>query len=331
MYIKDFVLKLIIITGLVIVLMLVSGANVHVSDPYSRAVDFDYSVKRLQSVNTQPDLLGGDIDTVVTKQNTENAEMFNECLFALLIGESDNQVYVAKNAHRRMYPASLTKLMTGIIVCDRIEAGVITLDDEVTVTDYYDLTDEGVGPSPLTYGDTISVKDLLYALMIESNNYYALILADYVAGDEASFCKLMNEKAHAIGATNTHFANPHGLDDPDHYSTAYDMYLIIKEAHSHELMRKIDEFDNYAYTYTDAAGNVIDMEAEATNYFVNGNAQLPAGVKLSTWKTGTTDGAGYCLALYFEKNGKKYVSVASVLEDKIGLYDATARLLSMVN
>ena len=61
------------------------------------------------------------------------------------------------------------------------------------------------------------------------------------------------------------------------------------------------------------------------------DAQLPAGVKLSTWKTGTTDGAGYCLALYFEKNGKKYVSVASVLEDKIGLYDATARLLSMVN
>ena len=84
--------------------------------------------------------------------------------------------------------------------------------------------------------------------MLESNNYYALYLAEYVGGDIQSFCDRMNQKALELGATNTHFMNPHGLDDPNHYSTAYDMYLIVKEVHNHQILRDIDGFDTlYLY------------------------------------------------------------------------------------
>ena len=329
MYAKDLLKKLIAVTLVVIVLLIVAVFVSKVPDAYSRAVDFDYSVKRLQSVNTEPELLGTNTDTVVPRDASVNAELFDECPYALLVGESDNKIYVAKNAHRRIYPASMTKLMTAIIVCERIESGMIDLDDVVTIDRYYDLTDEGVLPFLMTYGDKITVKDLLYCLLVESNNYFAMVLADYVAGDQESFCALMNRKARDIGATNTHYMNPHGLDDPEHYTSPYDIYLIVKEAESHELIRKIDEFESYGYTYEDADGNKIEMEAVATNYFMNGTVKLPAGVTIGSWKTGTTEGAGYCLVMYFEKDKKKYVAVTASLENKDELYGAMARMIGM--
>ena len=330
MILKDILKKLVVITACVIVIFLVSAFAGQVDDPYSGAVDFDYSVKRLQSVNTEPILLGTNTDTVVPRNASVHSELVENCLFALMVGESDNQIYVAKNVHKRMYPASMTKLMTAICVCDQLDSGRLHLDDVVTLDKNYDLTSEGVGPCELYYGCRITVKNLMYGLMLESNNYYALILADYISGGVEEFAGLMNEKAQALGATNTHFANPHGLDDPDHYTTAYDIYLIIKEAYNRELIRRIDEFDSYAYSYFDPEGNEIETETSATNYFVNGGAELPSGVKLLVWKTGTTDGAGNCLALYFEKDGKKYVAVASALFDKLTLYTAMARMLSII-
>ena len=172
---------------------------------------------------------------------------------------------------------------------------------------------------------------MLYTLLIQSNNYYALILADYVAGSESAFCDLMNEKAKFIGATNTHFANPHGLDDVNHYTTAYDMYLIIKEAYSYNVIKEIDEHTSYNYIYYNSGGNPIEVDISATNYFLSGGAKLPANYKIKVWKTGTTDGAGNCLTMYLEKEGKEYVMVASCGESKPLLYDAIVTMLCLVN
>ncbi len=331
LYLKDFLKKLIAVLLVVIVFAGLAILNNSISNPYSRKVDFDYSVKRLQTTYTEPELVGVNTDTVVTRDASVNAEQYPECLFALMVGDDDNQVYVAKNAHRRMYPASMTKLMTASVVCDKLESGIISLDDQVTLERNYDLTSEGVRPCELHKGYTISVNDLMYGLLLESNNYYALILADYIAGDEESFCKLMNEKAASIGATNSHFANPHGLDNKDHYTTAYDIYLIIKEAESHTLIRTIDALESYEYTYRTAEGAPVDAETAATNYFKNGNAELPAGVTMDVWKTGTTDGAGNCLAIYFIKDGKRYVAVASCLTSKPELYSAMVRMLCSID
>ncbi|MBQ9277290.1 MAG: D-alanyl-D-alanine carboxypeptidase [Lachnospiraceae bacterium] len=270
-------------------------------------------------------------DTVVYRDNNINSELFGECYYALFINETDKYAYASKNAFKRMYPASMTKLMTAMVVLDKVNSKQISLDDVVTVSNYYDLSAEGGGVNQLGIGSEITVKDLLYTLLIQSNNYYALILADYVAGSESAFCDLMNEKAKSIGATNTNFVNPHGLDDVDHYTTAYDMYLIIKEAYSYSIINEIDSYETYNYVYTNSSGVPIEVDIAATNYFIAGLAKLPANYEIKVWKTGTTDGAGNALAMYLKKEDKEYVVVASCGESKPLLYDAIVTMLCLVN
>lgn len=284
-----------------------------------------YYVNNTQGYIDSLDL--GNVTAAVGKVDTVNSDFFSDCYYALLINDTDNAALVAKDVHKRMYPASLTKIMTGIIVCDKVESGELSLDDMVTVNHHYDLTYEGVGACPISYGSSISLKNLLYALMLESNNYYALIIADYVAGSESAFCELMNQKAMSIGATNTHYVNPHGLDNPNHYSTAYDTYLIIREAYTHDIIKDIDTFDYYAYSYTNGSGYTIETDATPTNKFINGGATIPAGYNILTWKTGTTSAAGNCLAMYLEKAGKLYVAIASSPDSKAVLYDNMVKLL----
>lgn len=270
-------------------------------------------------------------NTVVTKDESVNASRFSDCYYALLIDDSDQVIYAAKDVHRRMYPASMTKFMTASVVCDMIEDGDISLDDAFVVQDYYDLTSEDVEPCPYKKGSEVKVKDLLYGLLIGSDNYCALILAEQIGEGIPGFCDLMNQKALEIGATNSHFANPHGLDNPEHYTTAYDMYLIVKEAYSHDLIREIDGYSSYSFSFKDPYGNYLNRDVEATSFFVQGLATLPANYETKIWKTGTTSGAGNCLAMYLTKDGHDYIAICSSGESKPTLYDAMVRMLCLTN
>lgn len=321
--------NLIILVLLVLFVSIVCIVNNHVKAAYPDVDSATYVIDHLVHQSDNVDF--HQEDTIVYHDDRTQADLFPEDYYALLINESDQTVLAAKNVHQRMYPASMTKMMTAIVVADAIEAGTISLDDMVEITQNYDLTAEDVAPSQLHRGYTISVKDLLYGLMLESNNYYALYLAEYVGGDIQSFCDRMNQKALELGATNTHFMNPHGLDDPNHYSTAYDMYLIVKEVHNHQILRDIDGFDTYTYTFYDSNGAAIDTESTATNLFVTGEVSLPATFHLESWKTGTTDGAGNCLAMYLTKDGKDYVVVASSGNSKADLYNSIIRLLCLTD
>lgn len=269
-------------------------------------------------------------ETVVPKNASTNAELFPECLFMLVMNETDHEVIVAKNPHVRIYPASMTKMMTACVVLDAIESGKISLTDMVTIENHYDLTYDDVAPFDMSYGSVISVKDLLYGLMIESNNYYALILADYVAGSEDAFVRMMNDKAKSIGATGTHFENPHGLDEEQHFTSPYDTYLILKELASHDIVREIDSFETYEYTYTNGIGETVDMESVPTNAFLLGEASLPSGFTMLSWKTGTTSAAGNCLAMMVEHQGKQYVLIGSSTESRRALYEAMIRAICMI-
>ena len=327
--ISSLIKSILIIALIVLILAIVTIENNEIDKPYS-------DVKTTIPVATEDSLSYDKLniafdDTVVYRDNNINSELFDNCYYALFINETDKYAYASKNAFKRMYPASMTKLMTAMVVLDKVNSHEISLDDVVTVSNYYDLSAEGGGINELGIGSEITVKDLLYTLLIQSNNYYALILADYVAGSEEAFCGLMNEKAKAIGATNTHFANPHGLDDVDHYTTAYDIYLIIKEAHKYAVINDIDTHESYNYIYNNSNGYPVEVDISATNFFLSGAAKLPANFEIKVWKTGTTDGAGNCLTMYLTKDGKDYILVASCGESKPLLYDAIVTMLCLVN
>ena len=127
----------------------------------------------------------------------------------------------AKNVHERLNPASLTKVMTALCA---LKYG--KLDDILTATENVYVTESGAVKLGVTAGDTMTMEQALYGLMLKSANDVANLVAEHIGGSVEGFVNLMNETAASIGATNTHFTNPHGLTDPEHYTTAYDMYLI---------------------------------------------------------------------------------------------------------
>ncbi|MCM1288086.1 MAG: serine hydrolase [Clostridium sp.] len=315
----------------------VLSAAIFIIGTVKNNIDDTYTTPQEMIIYTNEELLassrfigGAMTDTVVSPDYELNAAGFDNLYYALVIDETSHEVVAAKNPHKRMYPASMTKLMTAIVVCDQLEAGIISKDDVVTLDKNYYISVPGVGTSELTYGCSITVDNLMHGLLIESNNYYALILADYIAGDVESFCNMMNDKAKSLGATNTHYMNPHGLDDPNHYSTAYDIYLIIKEAKSHSYITEIAPLSEYSYIYHDSYGEVVEKEINATNMFVGGRATLPSGYHITAWKTGTTTGAGNCLALYLANGNQEYVVVASSKEDRKDLYNSIVELICLI-
>ncbi len=215
------------------------------------------------------------------------------------------KVLYAKDVHERMAPASLTKVMTALVAIKYGNAeDLITCSENVTDIDY-DATRIG-----LKAGDQLTMNQALHALLIDSANDVAIAIAEHVAGDVPSFVDLMNEEALAIGATNTHFVNPHGLTDDDHYTTAYDLYLITNEAINYELFNEIIQMPEYESVYNDAAGNEKSMKFKTTNLFLRGDYSAPSNMTVIGGKTGTTSVAGNCLILVVrDTQGNPYIAV----------------------
>lgn len=153
----------------------------------------------------------------------------------LLVDSKTDQILYKKNAEEKMYPASTTKLMTAILVMENCN-----LTDKVTVTKAaIDKVPVSYATAELRAGETLTVDELLQVLLVPSANDAANVFAYHISGSIEDFAVLMNEKAKELGATNTHFVNPSGVHDEDHYSTAYDMYLIGKKANSFTRIQEI--------------------------------------------------------------------------------------------
>ena len=177
----------------------------------------------------------------------------------IFCGDSDEVIW-EKNADEKMKPASMTKLMTCLLAAENLD-----LDQEVEVTqEAADMPETKIYLQP---GEKITVENLMYGLLLESGNDAAVALAIATAGSVADFADMMNERAEEIGCTSTHFVNPSGLDDEDHYTTARDMALIAKEALSNETVRKISG----TVQYTIPATNAYEArELKNSNYFLSG-------------------------------------------------------------
>ncbi len=213
---------------------------------------------------------------------------------AILMEYNTGKVLYESNADVSLAPASITKIMTLILVMEAIESGKLSLDDKITASEHA----AGMGGSQiwLEPGEVMTVNDLLKATVIASANDATVALAEAVSGSEEVFVKLMNEKADALGMESTHFVNSYGLDAEEHLTTAYDVALMSRELIKHDLIRE------YSTVRMDSLRN---GESELTNT----NKLIRYYDGCFGLKTGTTSKAGSCLAAAAERQGLTLIAV----------------------
>lgn len=234
------------------------------------------------------------------------------------------QVVCGYKIYDRLYPASTTKTMTAYLA---LKYG--NLDDVITVSGHATDFNWDESVAGLVTGDKLTLYDLICGLMICSGNDCGTAIAEHISGSEEAFAELMNTEAAKLGATGTNFVNPHGLHDENHYTTAYDLYLIFNAASKDQRFMDIISMDSYTANITGADGSVRTPTWTPTNYYSAGLASPPDGVRVIGGKTGTTDQAGNCVVLYDENaEGNPYISVIMGASDKTLLYDQMNQLFS---
>ncbi len=240
---------------------------------------------------------------------------------------NNKQVMYATNMHERLYPASLTKLLTALVA---IKNG--SLDQTLTATTAVNITEYGAVIAGLKSGDTMTLEQALHLLLIRSCNDVANLIAENIAGSVEEFVVMMNEEAMRLGATNSHFMNPHGLHDNNHYTTVYDIYLIFKEVIKYEAITQIIGMPSYATTYHNKYGTELKISVRNTNGYFQNQYKAPENVTILGSKTGTTDEAGSCLALFVKDTfGNPYLSIILNGKTKDDLYTQMRQLLEQIN
>ena len=240
--------------------------------------------------------------------------------YVALVDCSKKQVIASHHADDKMYPASMTKVMTLIVVAENLPERE-SLDVLLTVSkDTYDaMTEAGSSGVGMSAGEKLTVESMMYALMLKSDGMAALELANYIAGSEEAFVELMNRKAEEMGLQNTHFVNSTGLHDDDHYSTCRDIASIMNYAMSMSLCREImtttsfnapvSNADGFSFTYN-LYNNLL--EPKQSEFKKNKEKFHPNGFEIVAGKTGFTDEAGTCLVTYAEReDGSAYICVTA--------------------
>lgn len=216
---------------------------------------------------------------------------------AILIEASTGEVLYQKNANQRLAPASMTKIMSLILIMENIESGNLKWNDVVVVSK--NAASMGGSQIYLEANEVMSVEDLVKGISIASGNDATVAMAEKIAGTEASFVALMNEKAKSLGLKNTNFVNATGLDADNHYSSAYDMSVMARELVRHQ---KILDFSS---TYED----YLRKNTENAFWLVNTNRLVKFYSYIDGLKTGYTSQAGYCLTATGVKNNMRLISV----------------------
>lgn len=225
---------------------------------------------------------------------------------AILICIDGNKVLYDKQSNETIYPASLTKIMTAIVVIENLDS----LSDQVTLSpDLFEkLYEEGASMAGFLPGETVLALDLLYGILLPSGAESCVGLCDYIAGSERSFVDLMNEKAEDLDMHDTHFTNSTGLDDSDHYSTVADLALLLEYALQNDTFRDI-------FTSKKHVTEPTDLHPDGITFYSTMFENMPTsefkGGSILGGKTGYTDKAGLCLASLSIINDKEYILVTA--------------------
>jgi D-alanyl-D-alanine carboxypeptidase len=246
---------------------------------------------------------------------------------ALLFDVTNNKALYAKNPYERLYPASLTKLMTALVVLRRGE-----LTDSVTIShNAANIPVAGAKLCGFKEGDVISMDGLLHCLLIYSGNDAGIAIAEHMSKSEEEFVNLMNSEAKAIGASSTNFVNSHGLHDDNHYTTSYDMYLIFNELIQHDAFVNIISQDSYKAVYRDIDKNEKSLNFNSTNLFLTGEKEAPDSLTIIGGKTGLTYKAGSCLILLSkDNNSTQYISIILKSDNTDILYSEMTDMLLLL-
>lgn len=265
-------------------------------------------------------------DLCVIEGETQDGDAAVSAEAGALFDTSGSSVIYSKNSYEKLYPASITKIMTAILA---LEEGNLT--DQVTVTEDSVITEAGASLAGIKPGDEISMEQLLYGLMMPSGNDAANAIAVHMYGSLDAFVDRMNERAGELGATHTHFMNPSGLSDEEHYTTVYDLYLMFNEALKNPKFREIIGTSSYTADYVNGAGEAVSKTWTVGNWYQKGDRETPAGVTVLGGKTGTTQAAGYCLIMASDDSqGKEYISVVLKAGNREALYDNMSEIISKI-
>ncbi len=222
---------------------------------------------------------------------------------AILIDGDTGKVLYEKSAYEKRAPASTTKIMTALLALEHCK----TTDIATVTSEAITSVPSGYSTDLLKMGEELTIKDLLYALLLPSSNEAANVLAIHIAGSIDSFASMMNTKAMELGCKNTHFVNPNGVHDDNHYSTAYDLSLIAKEAMKNDIFRQIVSTASYTLPSSNKYSR-IDRTLITTNDLIKKQSdnyyEYAIGIK-----TGFTTPAKNCLVSSATKDGKTLISV----------------------
>ena len=233
----------------------------------------------------------------IIRVNAEDLNLASNAKSAILLEASTGEVIFEKNSHEKLHPASMTKMMSMLLILENIEKGVINWDDIVTVSS----NAAGMGGSQilLEENEQMSVSDLFKGIAVASGNDAVVAMAEKISGTEEEFVNMMNKRANELGLTDTNFKNCHGLDDANHYSSASDMAKIALELVKHEKL----------FEYTSIYEDYLRADTDRKFWLVNTNKLVRFYSGADGLKTGYTGEAGYCLTATAKRNGMRVIAV----------------------
>ncbi|MEE1242365.1 D-alanyl-D-alanine carboxypeptidase family protein [Frisingicoccus sp.] len=292
------------------------------------AVNLALFPKNTNSINIEETESSEETDDLVPETSGEimassQEDISNTSLLASI--DRAEGVY-GKDVYDRVYPASVTKIMTALLTIQHAN-----FTDKVIFTEDMVVTDYGAKLCGFNVGDELTVEQLFQGLMIYSGNDAANALAIHIGGSIENFADMMNKEAKRLGCVDTNFVNPSGLHDNNHYTSAYDLYLIFNECLKYEDFTNVIRQRSCDISYTNAQGEIVDATYTTTNQYFLDTYDYPENVRVLGGKTGTTDEAGCCLILYdVDSKDSGYISVVLGASTSQELYSEMNVLLNKI-
>ncbi|MFU0827728.1 MAG: Peptidase-S11 domain-containing protein [Lachnoclostridium sp.] len=289
---------------------------VNTSSVFAQTVSNSATVDSNTSLNSE---VNSDVNSEETSLKWPDDKPEVNSTAAIVMDASTGAILYSKNIHKKLYPASITKILTALVALDNSSLGETVEFSKNAIYDV-DLDSSRIG---IDVGEKLTMEQCLYGIMLESANEVSYAIAEHISGSIEAFADLMNKKAKELGCTDSNFVNPHGLPDPNHYTSVHDMALIAKAAINNDIFRQITSTKSYVIPPT----NIQDETRYLANHhkFINGAKKFEGAIG---GKTGYTSKAKYTLVTFAERNGMTLISVIMQCDSIANEYSDTAKLLN---